>query len=87
MTLENFNMTVENPQLNGFMQFHVMCHLINKPTSFQSHDPTCIDNILINRKTTFKTTKIFENGLSNYHNLVPTVLKSGRFRGPQETKK
>ena len=46
ITLGDFNMTIENPQLNGFMQLHDMPHLINEPTCFQSHDPTCIDNIL-----------------------------------------
>ena len=46
--LGDFNMTVENPQLNGFMQLHCMSHLINETNCFQSHDPTCIDNILTN---------------------------------------
>ena len=44
-----------------------MSHLINEPTCFQSHDPTCIDNILANRKTMFKTSKSFESGLSDHH--------------------
>ena len=46
ITLGDFNMTVENPQLNDFMS-----HLINEPTCFQSHDLNGIDNILKNRKT------------------------------------
>ena len=40
ITILDFNMTVENPQLNGFMQLHDMSQLINEPTCFQSHDPT-----------------------------------------------
>ena len=43
-------LTVENPQLNGFMQLHGVPHLINEPACFQSHDPTGIDNILTKRK-------------------------------------
>ena len=43
-------LTVENPQLNGFMQLHGMPHLINEPACFQLHDPTGIDNILTKRK-------------------------------------
>ena len=54
-------MSAENPQLNGFVKLHDMPHLINKLTCFQSHDPTCIDNILTNRKTMFKTSKTFES--------------------------
>ena len=60
ITLGDFNMTVENPQLNGFMQLHGMSHLINETNSFQSHDPTCIDNILTNWKTMFKTSKLLK---------------------------
>ena len=53
--LGGFNMTLENPQLNGFMQLLDMSHLSNEPTCFQSNYPTCIDNILTNRKTMFIT--------------------------------
>ena len=63
-----------------------MSHLINEPTCFQSHDPTCIDNILANRKTMFKTSKSFESGLSDHHKLVSTIMNSGRFRGPPRKK-
>ena len=32
--LGDFNMTVENPPLNGFMKLDDMPHLINEPTPF-----------------------------------------------------
>ena len=83
--LGHFNMTVENPQLNGFVKL-LMSHLINEPTCFESHDPTCIDNILANQKTTFKTSKTFESALSDHHKLVPNIMKSGSFRGPPRKK-
>ena len=51
ITLGDFNLTAENPQLNSFMQLHDMSHLINKPTCFKSYDPSCIGNILTNGKT------------------------------------
>ena len=50
ITLGDFNLTVENPQLNGFIQLHDMSHLINKPTCFKSCDSSCIGNILTNGK-------------------------------------
>ena len=67
ITLGDFNMTVENPELNGFTQFHDMSDLIHGPTRFETHDPTCIDNILTNRKTN----KTFESGLAVHYKLVP----------------
>ena len=84
--LGDFNMTIENRQLNGFMQLHDMSHFINEPTCFQWHDPTRIDNILTNRKTMFKTSKTFESSLSDHHKLVSTIMKSGSFRGPPRKK-
>ena len=64
------------------MQLHDLSRLINEPTCFQSHDPTCIDNTLTNRKTMFKLSKTFESGLWDHHKLVSTIMKSGRFSGP-----
>ena len=86
ITLGDFNMTGENPQLNGFMQLHDMSHLINEPTNCESHGPTYNGNILKSRKTMFKTFKTFENGLSDHHKLVPTIITSGSFRGPPRKK-
>ena len=82
ITLRDFSMTVENPKLRGFMQLHDMSYVINELTFFQSHDPTCTDNILTNRKIMFKTSKTFESGLSDHHKLVSTIIKSGSFRNP-----
>ena len=86
ITFGNFNMFFENPQLNGFIQLHDISHSINEPTYFQSHDPPCIDNILTNRKTMFKTSKTYESGLLDHHKLVSTIMKSSSFRGPPRIK-
>ena len=79
-------MTAENPQVNSIMQLHDMSHLINEPTYFQWHDPTCTENILTNQKTMFKTSKTFESGLSDHHKLMSTIMKSGSFRSPPRKK-
>ena len=71
-----FNMAVQNPQLNGSMQLHDMSNLMNEQTCYQSHDPTCIGNILTNQKAMFKTAKTFESGLSDHYKLVLTIMKS-----------
>ena len=63
------------------MQLYDMSQLNNEPTCFQSHNLNCIDNILENRKTLFKTSKIFEIGLSDHHKLVSSIMTSGSFMG------
>ena len=46
----DFNLTVNKKNLGVFMNTWNLDSLINKPTSFQSANPTCIDLILINKK-------------------------------------
>ena len=60
-------------------------NLINLLTYYQSNDPKCIDLILTNEKNLFKLSDTFETGISDYHQLISTILKSGGFkRKPKE---
>ena len=45
-------------------------------TCFTKNSSTSIDVILTNRVRSFQKTSVFETGLSDYHGLVVTVLKS-----------
>ena len=63
-----------------------MNNLINKPTCFQSNKPTCINLILTNKKNLFKLSNNFENGISDHHKFVSTILKSGSFKGTPKMK-
>ena len=59
---------------------------IKTPTCYQSHNPTCIDNILTNQKALFILSKTFETGLSDHHKLISTIMKSGSFKGSPRKK-
>ena len=50
----DFNMTIENKNLEVFMNSFGLESLNNKPTCFQSKYPSCIDLILTNKKDLFK---------------------------------
>ena len=52
--------------------------LIQRPTCFQSSNPTCIDLILTNKKQIFKNTDVIEVGISDHHSLIVTAFK-GKF--------
>ena len=54
MLIGDFNLTVNNKNLRVFMNTFNLDSLINKPTCFQSANPTCIDLILANKKRLFK---------------------------------
>ena len=68
------------------MEMFTLSCLINKPTCFQSINPTCIDLILTNKPNLFKLPANFETGLSDHHKLISTIMKSSSFKGPPKKK-
>ena len=79
-------MSIENVHSNTLMQLFNLNALINSPTCYQSHIPTCIDHILTNQKSLFKFSKTFKTGLSDQHKLILTTMNSGSFKGPRKKK-
>ena len=56
--------------------FNFKC-LVKEPTCFKSiNSPSCIDLILTNRSSCFQNTTVIETGLSDFHKLTLTVMKS-----------
>ena len=56
----DFNLIVNNKNLGVFMNTFNLESLINKPTCFQSSNPTCINLILTNKKSFFKISNVLE---------------------------
>ena len=75
-------MSIENVQLNTVLQLFNLNALINSPTCYQPHIPTCFDHILTNQKYLLKFSKTLETGLFDHHKLISTTMKSGSFKGP-----
>ena len=50
--------------------------LTNKPTCFQSANPTCIDLILTIKKSLFKNSNILEVGIFDHYSSVNTALRT-----------
>ena len=82
LVIGELNMSIENVHLNTPLQLFNLNALINSPTCYQLHIPSCIDHILTNQKSLFKFSKTFETGLSDHHKLTSTTTKSGSFKGP-----
>ena len=68
---------LENTYLEATFENYDLSNLINKPTCYQSNDPTCIDLILNNKENLFKLSDTFEASLSDHHKFISTTLKSG----------
>ena len=60
--------------------------LTNKPTCFQSTNPTCTDLILKNKKSLFKNSNVLEVGISDHHSFITTSLKTQLIEGNAKMK-
>ena len=72
----DFNMTIENKNLEIFMNLFGLKCLNKKPTCFQSKNPSCISLILTNKKYLFKNSNVLEVGISHHYSFIITALKS-----------
>ena len=71
----DFNMKSSDSLLDAFMQSHNLFNLIKSTTCFKGCG-SCTDLILTNRKFCFKMSSAFETGLSDYHHLIYSMLKT-----------
>ena len=86
MLIGDFNMTIENKNLEVFMNSFGLECLIKKPTCFQSKNPSCIDLILTSKKVLFKNSNVLEVGISDHHSFIITALTSQLVKGNAEIK-
>ena len=51
--------------------------LVNEPTCYKNvNNPSCIDLILTNRSKSFQNTTAIETGLSDFHKMTITIMKT-----------
>lgn len=73
----DFNSEPTENDIKEFCDLYNLKNLVKEPTCFKSLiNPTCIDLILTNRCTMFQNTKTIETGLSDFHKMTVTVLKT-----------
>ena len=77
LLLGGFNSEFSEPCLNDFCDIYNLKNLVKEPTCYKNPDnPSCIDLFLTNRPRTFQCTTTIETGISDFHKLVVTVLKT-----------
>ena len=63
--------------MSDFCELFNLKNLVKDPTCYKNpENPSCIDLILTNRLNSFQDTRVFETGLSDFHKLTATVLKT-----------
>ena len=73
----DFNVNADDDTLNEFMGDYSAKNLVKEPTCFKSTDnPSCIDLFITNSYRSFQSTTTVSTGLSDFHKMTVTVLKT-----------
>ena len=73
----DFNTEDTNDVLEDFLFEHNVKNLVKEPTCFKSlENPSCIDLFLTNSPLSFQNTGTITTGLSDFHKMVVTVMKT-----------
>ena len=72
----DFNQNSEHESIKQFMNSFQFKSLIKENTCFKTQKGTCIDLILSNNPMCHQYNKTFETGLSDFHKMIYTMLKS-----------
>ena len=77
LLLGDFNSEFSETCLNDFCDISNLRNLVNQQTCYKNLDnPSCIDLFLPNRPRTFQCSTTIEIGITDFHKLVVTVLKT-----------
>ena len=75
--LGDFNCEIKDEAMDVFCNAYNLRCLVKENTCFKNADnPSCIDLILTNKPRCFQKTCLIETGLSDFHKLTLTVMKS-----------
>ena len=86
MLIGNFNMTIENKNLDVFINSFGLECFIKKPRCFHSKNLSCVDLILTNKKYLFNNSNLLKVRISDHHGWTITALKIQLVKGNAKTK-
>ena len=73
----DFNREEADPIMSKFLFKNGTKNLVQEKTSFKStNNPSCIDLFVTNGPRSFQNTITFASGLSDFHKIILTILKS-----------
>ena len=78
----DFNAEVSEPVFDNFLGTQGLKSLTQDNTCFKSlAKPTCIDLFLTNSMYSFKNSSVISAGISDFHKMIVTVLKTTIVKG------
>ena len=82
MVMDDFNININKYEGIGYDKLDVFCDILNltnllkSETCYINNHKSTIDLYLTNKTHSFQFTSVTETGLSNYHRLIETFMKS-----------
>ena len=77
IVMGDFNSEPTETYMNEFIKIYDLKNLVNEPTCYKNlTNPSCIDLILTNRSKSFQNTVVVETGLSDFHKMTITIMKT-----------
>ena len=71
------NAEITETNMSFFCEIYHLTDIIKQPAGFKNpSNPLCIDLFVTNNANCFQKSSVFETGLSNFHKLIVTVMKS-----------
>jgi len=73
----DFNCNESDSEMFDFLHQYSSYNIVKEPTCFKNVDnPSCIDLFITNKNKSFQKTTTISTGLSDFHKMVVTVLKT-----------
>ena len=87
--MRDYNAEITETNMSSFCEIYHLTDIIKQPTCFKNpSDSSCIDLFLTDNANCFQKSSLFETGLSVFHKLIVTVMRSHipKQQGFNETK-
>ena len=73
----DYNSEITKTNMSSFCEIYYLTDIIKQHTFFKNPSkPSCIDLFLTDNANCFQKSSVFETGLSDFHKLIVTVMKS-----------
>ena len=77
LVIGDFNSEIKEIRMSEFCDIYDLQNLIKDPTCYKTlTNPSCIDVMLTNKSKSFQNSQTLETGLSDFHKMTITILKS-----------
>ena len=77
LLMRDYNAEITETNMSTFCEIYNLTNIVKQLTCFKNpSNPSCIDLFSTNNANCFQKSSVFETGLSDFHKLIVTAMKS-----------